>query len=46
VLYPFSGEDVVELASASLGLPMSVIYEDAWPEAQIIPVDEREWRVR
>jgi Uma2 family endonuclease len=46
VLYPFADDEVVELASASLGLPMSVIYEDAWPEAQIIPVDEREWRVR
>lgn len=34
VLYPYAAEDVVELASVNLRLPMGTVYEDAWPEPQ------------
>ncbi len=46
VLHPFGHNDTVELASINQNLPMSVVYEDAWPDARVIVVDEREWRVR
>ena len=46
VLHPFGHNESVELASIQQSLPMSVIYEDAWPDTQVIVVDEREWRVR
>lgn len=34
VLYPYTTEEVVELASVNLHLPMDAVYEDAWPEPQ------------
>jgi len=46
VLYPYANEGAVELTSVNLSLPMTAVYEDAWPEAQVIVVDEREWRGR